>query len=104
MNKYKSLFLSLITATMLLSGCGNANSSSINPTTSNPTTMGEVTSQLPTTVPSISTSTTTSIDNLYEEALKNTKYYNLTSSTSTKIYEIHEEDFYYSSPYFTGYF
>jgi hypothetical protein len=44
------------------------------------------------------------IVNPFEEALKNTKYYNLVSSTSSKIYEIHQEDFYYSAPYFTGYF
>ena len=166
MKKNKSLFLSMVVAALLLSGCGPTSTTtgdtpsdiptsdpSISaPTTSNedpsvpPTTSEDPSVLPPTTVidpsveppttpptseepsiepptapsvepsiePSVEPSTEPSVDpstepsvepiiNPYEKALENTIYYNLVSSSSSKIYEIYLEDFYYSSPYFTGY-
>ena len=126
MKNNKILILSLVASTMLVYGCNKTTSESSNKvsTSSSSTisttlsTSSSTSSSSLSTFDSTSSSTSSSSSSkestssssetpkvdIYEEALINTKYYNLVSSTSSKIYEIHQEDFYYSAPYFTGYF
>ena len=114
MKNSKGVLLSLVAFTLLLSGCKTTKDSSSNSSTSSTTSssssinLSTFESTTSTTSSTSSSSTSSSSDTSkvdpYEEALINTKYYNLVSSTSSKIYEIHQEDFYYSAPYFTGYF
>ena len=129
MKNSKGVLLSLVAFTLLLSGCKTTKDSSSNSSTSSTTSSSSsikssifesttsssssinlstfestTSTNSSTSSSSTSSSSDTSKVDPYEEALINTKYYNLVSSTSSKIYEIHQEDFYYSAPYFTAYF